>query len=523
VPITLRAGAVIAGRVMDQENRPVAGARIELRPQNSSGWWINGEDPNLTVTGTNSDGEFRFQGLGMSMYTISAQVRGFSAAWKGDLDLSTGASFTNVLLMVEAGSPMKGVVVDTDEKPIAGANVNVWTQKGNGQAVSDVEGKFVVESVPKGVYDVYATVTGFAPTRLSKQTVTSESGLRIVMKREAVLKGTVIDAETKKPVAPFGAFLINEDNKQGWRRGPAGGMQSDKDGKFQVQAPQGTYRLEITANGYVKAKKEGIVLQPGTEPDPVKIEMKRGGSIEGIVRGPSGQPEAFVQLFVGKDDGSGAPFNAHAFSEHDGYFFVGDLDSGTYSAIFQKHESPLLVIGGVFVGGEKPAFVDAQIESVAVVAFDFAVERPKDEETVAGASGDAPPAKPWRSPRVRAWIESLDATPLAINQEWGGNEERFKPLTRKELYVGYRQEQFTVQVRDLPAGKFVLKATARGFYDSRVPFQVQRGARWHIPVAMRPLPKEERANLPDNSGRRVAYWSDENGIRHEYYYYNEDE
>ena len=115
---------------------------------------------------------------------------------------------------------------------------------------------------------------------------TGDAGLRIVLKREAVLKGTVVDAQTKKPIEKFSAFLSNDDNKQQpWRQQRWGGQQSDPQGKFRVQAPQGTYRLEILANGYVRARKEGISLQPGTEPEPVAIEMKRGGAIEGIVRG----------------------------------------------------------------------------------------------------------------------------------------------------------------------------------------------------------------------------------------------
>src|SRR5262249_1052545 len=161
-------------------------------------------------------------------------------------------------------------------------------------------------SMPKGPYDVYASAAGFAGTRLSKQMPNGDAGLRIVLKKEAVLKGTVVDAQTKKPLEKFTAWLSTDDSRQQtWRQQKAGGQQSAPQGTFRVQAPQGTYRLEILANGYVRARKEGVSLQPGTEPEPVTIEMKRGGAIEGIVHGLTGQPEAGVQVYVGRDDANG--------------------------------------------------------------------------------------------------------------------------------------------------------------------------------------------------------------------------
>jgi protocatechuate 3,4-dioxygenase beta subunit len=540
VPITLRTGAVVSGRVVDQENRPVVGARVELRSQNTGQWWVSNEDPNLTVTGSGADGEFKFEGLGRATYTVTAAVRGFSNAWKSDLNLNEGASATNLILTVESGSPVKGIVVDADEKPVSGATVNIWTQKGTGTAVSDAEGKFVVESVPKGPYDVWAFAAGYAGTRLQKQTPNSEVGFRIVLKREAVLKGTVVDVQTKKPIEKFMAFLTNEEGgRPAWRQGRWGGNQSDPAGKFSVQAPQGTYRLEIFATGYVRARKEGISLQAGTEPEPVKIEMKRGGAIEGIVRGQTGQPEPWVQVFVGKDDGTGQ-FTNQGFSEHDGYFFVGDLDSGTYSAGFQKHEAPLLTERGISVGGDRPAFVEVQIENVATLVFDFVSEKPKDdEEVVVAANGEQPgeqiaelrppvaaqkTAKPWRAPRVRVWVESVGGAPLAVSQDWNGNEPKFKPITRKDLNVPRGQERFSITVRDLPAGQYVLRATARGYHETALPFQVRNGARWRMPVEMKLLPKEQRANLPEEpSGRRRHVYIDENGIRREYWYHYEEE
>src|SRR4029077_296694 len=143
---------------------------------------------------------------------------------------------------------------------------------------------------------------------------------------------------------------------------------------------------------------------------------------------------------------------------------------------------------------------------------DFTAEQPKDdEETVAGANGgERPTAKSWRQTRGKGWIDSVGGAPLAIGQFWGGSEARFKPQTRKPIWVPQRREKFSIEVRDLPAGRYVLTAQARGYQDAKVPFQIQRGARWRLPVELRLLSKEERSLLPEDTGRRRASWMDEN-------------
>jgi hypothetical protein len=527
VVITLRPGATISGRVIDQENRPVSGARLELRLQNAEMWWTDGQDPNVTVAGTDAAGEFRFDGLGFNTYSLSVHVRGFSSAWRSNLDLTGGASVTNLLLSVEAGAPVKGIVVGADDRPIVGATVHLWNQKGGAQAVSGEEGVFTVESISKGPWDVYATAVGYAYTHLSKQLPASDIGLRIVMKREAVLRGMALDALGRKPVPGVRAHLTSaeETRRRGWNNARWSTSGKQDDGKFQIQAPPGTYTLEVMARGFVSVKKEGIVLQAGVDPEPLEIEMKRGGAIEGIVRAENGQPAPWVQVSVGRDDGTGA-FTGSSSSEHDGYFFIGDLDSGTYTSAFQQHGAPLLILNGVYVGGDRPAFVDAQIQTVGTVTFEFTLEKPKaeakDQEVVAGATNVQPPPRNWRVPRVRVWTESVDGTIVSIGQHWDNTGRKLVPTTRKDIYVNHRKEKFPVVVNDLPAGRHVLRATAKGYVDVRIPFQVQNGSRWTLPVEMKLLPKDQRPTEPEGPRLRTGFWQDGDGNRHVYQYFEDE-
>ncbi len=529
VVITMKRGALISGRVVDQENRPVVGARVELRQRNTYDYWYwqgNGDD-RTKIAGTNSDGEFLFDTLTAAKYNITVQARGFSTGYKNDIDVSTGGQSTGNMITVEAGKPLKGYVVDADEKPVPGANVQVWTQKGSGHAVADPEGKFSIECMPTGPYEVWASAPGYAGTNLQKQVADPERGLRILLKKQATLSGTIVDAVTKKPIPTARVVLSTEDPRRGGQQRVAfDNYQQEKDGKFRAQAEAGVYRLEVFAAGYVRYRKEGVALEAGKDPEPLVVEMKKGGAIEGTVRKSNGQPESWVTIYSAKDDGV-APYGSSVQSEADGYFYVGDLDAGTYKLAFQQGGASILVQSGVYVNGDKPTFVDVQLETGINLLVDIVAERPRDDqEVVAGAStnetdGSTPPPpqqRPFR-PRIRAWVESVDGALLGFNWEWTGVEETCKPQTRRDLWVP-RQPRSTVVAQDLSPGRYVLRVTCPGFEDFARPLQLSSGGRPRVKAELVPLPKDLRpAGVYDsNTRQRMHRWTDGNGVSRTVYY-----
>lgn len=538
VAITLRAGGAISGRVTDDQNRPLAGARVELRARNTYEGYQETEnelgeqtwkETNLTVAGSDAEGAFAFANLSEGRYELRVEAKGWSTGYRGDLKLSKGGRLEGLQITLEKGEPLKGYVVDGEEKPLAGANVHVSTKNGNASAVSGADGTFQIDTIPKGPYDVSASAVGFASTNLRKQMPEGDRGLRIVIKKQGLIRGKVVDVATKKPVVGAWLELQKEEPRWGNSMRTWAWAESDKQGEFKLQADNGTYQLRCGANGYVRHRKDDVdVSADKNDAEPLTIELKRGGAVEGFVRGPDGKPDSGTTVYWRKDDPN-ALFTYGGNSEADGYYFCGDLDAGSYEVVFQRPGYPIELQRGVFVGGDRPAQVDVQFRTDARLVLAMIWKDPPkpaapEGETVAGSveigvreTPAVATPKPRRNPRPNVWIEALDDVPLSLDWENKNGEEGQRLGRRKWIWLGGGQRGVTLS--DLPAGRYRIRAEAKGHEAFERIFALQNGGSTTLEVEMQPVagyvppgePTLRRGSWIDENGERQTYWYQEDG------------
>ncbi|HYC78694.1 MAG TPA: carboxypeptidase regulatory-like domain-containing protein, partial [Planctomycetota bacterium] len=467
VLVTMRVGGAISGRVTDDQARPISGARVELRINNLWEHGSNDDDEpwvekNLRVAGTDADGAFSFVGLSEGKYNLRVEAKGWSTGFKGDLALQKGARLEAVHVTLEKGEPLVGYVVDGDEKPLAAVNVHVSTKNGWAAALTDAEGTFRIETIPKGPYDVSASKTGYASVQLRKQMPSGDRGLRIVVKRQGVLSGKVIDAATKQPIREAWLTLEKEEPRWGNQMRQWAYASVDKTGAFKLQAETARYRLSCHSQGYVRFRKEDVAVDPDKpDQEPLVVELKRGGAIEGFVRGPDGKPDSATTVYWRRDEPN-ARYQHAANSEMDGYFFCGDLDAGNYEVLFQRPGLPTIVQNGVFVGGDKPAQVDVQLRGETSLSLAIVyLEAPKSPDGERLTSNEGAPAQPRnpaprRPPRPRVWVESLSGAPLSLDwQNPSGGEEGFVASPKRWVWMGNAAQPRTL-LRDLPVGRYLV-------------------------------------------------------------------
>jgi hypothetical protein len=159
--LTMTAGCVIAGRVLDARGKPSGDGAIEKR------WGLT--DLEFGPTGrVGSDGTFRW----VTTEELDVTLRAWP--WKSPPSASRtfscrdGARFTNVVFQLQDRTPdIEGTLVDENGAPVPFAFVDFAPQTPGGigqQERTDAEGRWQVFSMPNGQYRISASAAGHGVT-----------------------------------------------------------------------------------------------------------------------------------------------------------------------------------------------------------------------------------------------------------------------------------------------------------------------------------------------------------------------
>ncbi|HDY64609.1 MAG TPA: carboxypeptidase regulatory-like domain-containing protein, partial [Phycisphaerae bacterium] len=157
--VKLRPSATLAGRVTDLDGKPVPNARLMVMlrsrmwgsPIRSGGYLI-----------TDSQGRYEIKAIPPTQkYSVTAEADGF-----GKMELQTELDEEEIgrvelenLVLAPANLSISGVVVDDEDKPVAGAHVGTYGDRQPHQnTITDKEGKFVFKQVVADEFRVSAYI-----------------------------------------------------------------------------------------------------------------------------------------------------------------------------------------------------------------------------------------------------------------------------------------------------------------------------------------------------------------------------
>ncbi|MEZ5962376.1 MAG: carboxypeptidase-like regulatory domain-containing protein [Planctomycetota bacterium] len=195
--LRLPGGARVHGRVVDEDDVPIAGARVAL----ARGSLLS--DATLGVTA--ADGTFTAR-LPTTLGFVFAEKRGHGRSQAVQVAGLLPTEPAVDLVLAPATTTVRGVVVDAAGRPVAGARVTVGTsapplrQPGYSEPVpppvlrTSADGAFACDDVPPGDGAVLASAAGFAP---AAQPFVASLGqvteVRITLQRGARVEGLVRD------------------------------------------------------------------------------------------------------------------------------------------------------------------------------------------------------------------------------------------------------------------------------------------------------------------------------------------
>lgn len=271
----------LSGRVVDDENEPIADTEVIATPVemslpspwNTPPWWR---------TISQSDGTFTFSNLPNSGYTLSFSHPDFvPTQYAPAMAGSTGIQVT----MSKNGGRVYGKVMGADDKqPIGGFVLVVSKALGAmeeqivySQSFFSSEGNYEIGPLSPGQYRLRALAHGYASARPPEFSLSNGDNIEvdILLEQGGKITGFVINKEQQNPIA--GASISLEGNLVGSAIPlPVDSqVQADDSGYFELTGIHpGTRSINVSAEGFHSRIVSGIALtQSGQEVGPIEIQL----------------------------------------------------------------------------------------------------------------------------------------------------------------------------------------------------------------------------------------------------------
>ncbi len=169
----------LSGTVVDTENQPIADAKVyPVR--------FFGDSPNSMeyfAKTTGNDGAFSFSELNPMDYLIRATADGYTQTDSEKVSLKKGESIDTIVIRMEKGYEISGVVIDPQGQPIPNAVISLYSYISNNNqsswsdhfdrqefpenARTDETGKFLISEFPLNGDTLVVQHDSFAPTKFT--------------------------------------------------------------------------------------------------------------------------------------------------------------------------------------------------------------------------------------------------------------------------------------------------------------------------------------------------------------------
>ena len=280
----------VSGRVSLVNGDAVPGSIVTIESKDRTAF------EGLPITGpTNPDGSFHFEVLPYTSLAIMAEAPGFAKRLSSLVQV-VDTSVTGVVILLDAGGTIEGVVVDPKGNPLPDSEVVAMDQfvrnvMGSGSQIakvqSDAKGRFSISNIPTEGAELTASHEGFANSdkqRVKPQVGETITNIRLELRNPHFIAGRVMDKE-KKPIDEARVGFVS-------KKGDMGHTVSDKDGKYRVDGlPEGDYWGSCTTPSGQSVHKETVKLDQANvdfifETEPSKTSIIIGKVLDATTRRP---------------------------------------------------------------------------------------------------------------------------------------------------------------------------------------------------------------------------------------------
>lgn len=375
LPLTLRLQPVasIAGVVLASDaTTPQAGVQVRL---------VSAARGIVTQTVTAEGGAFRFDSLPLSdgPYSLDAMLDGRLRGRLTGIVLNQGGQVVSADLVFGPTGMVRGSITRTGGEAVADAQVTVQSLVGSRLsyvARSDANGNYAIDGVPVGAFSITA-VGSQGETANAGGNVPSDGAVVTINMQLASsgIVGTVFGRDGRTPVGAGITVTLNPGART---------TSTDAQGQFGLPiAAAGSYTIEASdASG--NRGRTSIVLTTVVAGSPVttNVVFLGQGSIEGVVRDPSGVPQPGVPVQI---TGSGL-FGGGTTVQTDanGRYVASPQFVGDYTVYARNPSTELAGFATARISGDAEN-VNANVTLAATGRINGSVVRADNVTPVAGA------------------------------------------------------------------------------------------------------------------------------------------
>jgi len=284
--MVMEPGVPVSGKVVDRDDRPIAAATVMqgILPQGI-------ETP---LTKTDGQGHFSFPHVAPGDLVLTARASGHARELR---QVRVKAGMSPVEFHLDPGRDVRGRVVDQAGKPLADASVDVreWPkyQYFWSRTKTDTDGRFLLTDEPADALTLRIHKPGFLS---SDQPVPADAGEQLItLTPELRIRGSVVDAETGRPIDAF-TLLIGDETKDELHRWNRDLAYHRHDGRYEavLVMPKPEVRsLRVEADGYLPAVSREFRSTEGLQTYDFKLtrgSLPADPALSGIIRLPDGSP-----------------------------------------------------------------------------------------------------------------------------------------------------------------------------------------------------------------------------------------
>lgn len=392
VVLVVEHGQAIAGQVVDDLGRPVAGCKVGSKRREARGGMDIERFAADEATKTDANGYFTLSGLSGGSVTVRAFGSGHASAIARDVPVGTG----NLVLRVERLAEVRGVLLAADGSPIEGSLVRATSAQGGPggpefqgiealdfaerpSAKTAVDGTFRIAGVKPGVTNLVAEGKAHRPARrdgLAVEPGHVVEGVRLLADAGATARVTVVDPagapvvgasvriERPRADSPSGSFGVARRVREVEAEA---GPEVEAEARFVGDdAPLGVATTDAQGIAVVPGLPEGAAAVHARHGDhaaavPVDIALPRAGTLEvkAMLRVPgfaevrvvtvAGEPASGAAVTVRPADGGN---DEQGTTDAQGKARFGPLAPGAYVAFLRRgdrglrHADMFVVLGG---------------------------------------------------------------------------------------------------------------------------------------------------------------------------------